>query len=143
MLNAFHEAGHAVTAAVLGLEIKHVSRSECFLSLRETDSLEDFLAAACAGGVAAHLFNPAIPPDPSPGDMALVWRYKSRLTDPLWLFMVGREGLWSSRLLVAQDKAAILLQQHWPVVETLARELDRRGYIPGEQAVKIIQAIRY
>lgn len=135
---AFHEAGHAITAHHLELAIGWVSLSGCQLRLNWTESFDDFLTAAMAGGVAAHLHGRQVGKTPSAGDVELIWQYRHLLPDPLGDLMTA--DLWPARFELASDRAAVILKTNWRGVECLARELSYQGYLTGSQAVKIIQS---
>lgn len=135
-MSAYHEAGHAVVAYRLGLEIKHVSLSECFLNLRSIDDFDDFLAASLAGGIAQKIHNPAHCGEPSPGDVELIRAYYPKLHDPIGSYFVPE--LWPARFALASDKAGGILTANWPVVQRLAMDLSYRGFLSGDEVKAIL-----
>lgn len=129
---AYHEAGHAVVGAALGLAVGRVfidgaDGQEGGAYLGDCPDLASTLAVGVAGSLGAILAGfPAR--GPSRGDVARM----QALRPPV------PPAHWRALIVEAQGRAVAILRANWPAVRALARELHRHGALDAARVAAII-----
>lgn len=150
-MTAYHEAGHAVMAHLVGQIVTAVeivgdeehSGSVCSLrfggqptsgeSLAEARTLETRILCLVAGGAAEDILTGERRPRESDGDLDEAARLALRLVEE-WHQVVPM-------LDEARDGAVDVLRNHWEAVEALALRLLVHRRLSGEEVRRLIEAV--
>ncbi|MCH8852570.1 MAG: M50 family metallopeptidase [Planctomycetes bacterium] len=134
---AHHEAGHAVVALTLGLEVQRIAIAPCcnkkYAGECTSVGTDDFPHIACclAGLVAQRRFD-VTASDGTAGDKAIIrqilrnryGRCVAELDEPI--------------VRAAQRKAEEIVEKRWPEIAALASELIKRFEIKGKEVRQIV-----
>jgi hypothetical protein len=126
---AYHEAGHAVVADALGIEVEHVSimpdgASAGRCQFGQGGDLGDFICFLIAGGVA----EACSPAEAQPGLDGCDWLRIDRLLDSHLPDPIRQYRLWQ-RL---DRRTRELVAQQWRAIERVASLLLIHEEIPGD-----------
>ena len=144
-LTAFHEAGHAVVAHLLGLTVSqvevigngedfgscHTLRLPSGEAIAREHALEDALLVACAGAVAECIASGAKEWDEDSHDLERAVHLALQLT--------GDCEKAHALILRTRRRVRRALMRHWNAVETLAEVLLRNGRADSAEVSRIVQ----
>src|SRR5262249_1152265 len=129
--DAFHEAGHAVIAHVLGAPVHHVTLQAAITPLQRATARCRWKRAliALAGPAAEDRFQRH-----APAEHAALWR-------SIWdgdarnaARYLGVDG----DVVAAHRKAARLVREHWSAIERVADALAERGRLSGAEVGTLV-----
>jgi ATP-dependent Zn protease len=138
LVDAFHESAHALVAMMEGIPVESVSlgargggECRCGAPRGEADKvawLRAKLRIGYAGMEAARWISPHTMFRSSRSDRANLDEMAASIGD-----LIHDEG--SARFFVelARQEAARIINELWPLIEKLAKELNRRGSLTGDQ----------
>jgi hypothetical protein len=139
--SAFHEAGHAVIAVLLGVAVDAVEllpegSNPCGkfrFGVVRRDQADLVVIVAKAGLLAELVFNPDAPRSPRRQDERIAMRACRGRLDTL--FPASR-----ARFMRGAELAALqLIGEYWPVISALARELLHKGKLSGAEAKDFVR----
>ena len=142
---AFHEAGHAIVAAVLGVEIVGIrigATTTLGEGLNDIDEAT-YRAVLLAGLVSSWL---------EEHQQWVIGNYRFRVPKAEWPVSLARsltEGSSDSRKVGRIDsvdrqeavrECAKILRAYWPAVQKVGEALLRDGHVPGDEVAQIVAA---
>jgi hypothetical protein len=125
---AYHESAHAIISEVLGARVTSVrAREELSCCGHESTSIENSAIIGIAGELCASMAG---------WDGELYGLTKSDL-DPIVQFAES-SGDPAKAVEHIANRAEVLIRQHWPKIEQLARELQDTWIVPGSRVRAIL-----
>jgi hypothetical protein len=140
-----HEAGHAVAVVALGARVNQVSvrragitGGRCWHDLGELAPMDE--AIVCLAGPCAELFTAEGEPDAYHRAAVFVGADPDDHIGGDWPTARALADAHGFSHDDAVDRSAVLVLEHWPAIEAVARALrgSRRGIVSGERVAEIV-----